>query len=148
MDGKFYDLHVTGVGYLNRVRRVTPRKGKPFLACAISALRGESNQAEGVKPETTRFDVRVYGTEAEAALKQLQPEVDADKAVLVGFKLGDIYAELFQYRQDTGDKRKGDPGLMIKGRLLRITHARVDGEAVSLPHTESEPVVAMQQEAA
>ena len=27
---KYFDLHTTGLGYLNRIRQVTPRDGKPF----------------------------------------------------------------------------------------------------------------------
>ena len=36
----FFDLHVEGVGYLNRVRTVQPKKGQEFLACTVSAMRG------------------------------------------------------------------------------------------------------------
>ena len=46
-----FDLHVTGIGYLNRIREVKPRKGSTFHACSINALRGD-----GEAPEYTRFD--------------------------------------------------------------------------------------------
>ena len=36
----FFNLHVEGVGYLNRVRTVKPKKGQEFLACTVAALRG------------------------------------------------------------------------------------------------------------
>ena len=52
-ESKFYDLHVTGLGYLNRVRMVKPNKGETFLACSISALRGEWNKDGSIKPEST-----------------------------------------------------------------------------------------------
>ena len=42
----YFDLHATGVGYLNRPRTVTPRKGEKFLACSISAMRGSADEVE------------------------------------------------------------------------------------------------------
>lgn len=36
----YFDLHVAGLGYLNRVREVKPPRGKAFLAASIAALRG------------------------------------------------------------------------------------------------------------
>ncbi|WP_350617546.1 DUF3577 domain-containing protein, partial [Pseudomonas sp. HY7a-MNA-CIBAN-0227] len=42
-EAKFFDLHTTGIGYLNRIREVKPRgKGKPFMAVTVAALRGSS----------------------------------------------------------------------------------------------------------
>ena len=32
----FFNLFVEGVGYLNRVRTVKPKKGQEFLACTVS----------------------------------------------------------------------------------------------------------------
>ena len=34
----YFDLHITGLGYLNRIREVKPKKGDSFLACDIAAL--------------------------------------------------------------------------------------------------------------
>ena len=120
----FFDLHVEGIGYLNRVREVKVKKGQ-FWACSISAIRGDANDVD-----YTKFDVRVIGSEAREFVKRLKPEVDAKKAVIVGFKLGDIYPEKFVY--ENGD-RKGEVGMVIKGRLLKVRFAKVDGVNVVLP---------------
>ena len=40
---QFFDLHTRGIGYLNRVREVTVKKGNPFMACTIAALRGDTD---------------------------------------------------------------------------------------------------------
>ena len=48
----------------------------------------------------------------------------------MGFKLGDIYPEKFVY--ENGD-RKGEVGMVIKGRLLKVRFAKVDGANVVLP---------------
>ena len=59
-DLSYFDLHITGLGYLNRIREVQPRKGDAFLACDIAALNGPSDS-----PDYRRFDVRVSGSEAQ-----------------------------------------------------------------------------------
>ena len=121
----FFDLHVNGVGYLNRIREVKPRKGQPFLACSISAMRGDPSDLE-----YTKFDLRVTGGEARRIVAMLKPEVDGKKPVVIGFRIGDIYPELFTYER--GEKA-GQQGVAIKGRLLKIGFAKVDGQAVTLP---------------
>jgi hypothetical protein len=50
--------------------------------------------------------------------------------VIVGFRLGDIYPEKFTY--ESGD-RKGEMGVVIKGRLLKVRFAKVDGKHADLP---------------
>jgi len=128
----FFDLHVNGVGYLNRIREVKPRKGQPFLACSISAMRGDPSDVE-----YTKFDLRVTGGEARRIVAMLKPEVDGKKPVVIGFRIGDIYPELFTYER--GEKA-GQPGVAIKGRLLKIGFTKVDGQAVTLPGVPDQPV--------
>ncbi len=45
-DTHYFNLYTSGLGYLNRIREVTPKKGEPFLCCDIAALRGEASNAE------------------------------------------------------------------------------------------------------
>ena len=96
----FFNLHVEGVGYLNRVRRVKPKKGQEFLACTVAALRGSNSDVS-----YTKFDCRVSGADAQAIVKRLESDVAADKAVIIGFRIADIYPELFTFEK--GD-RKGE----------------------------------------
>lgn len=120
---KFFDLHTTGIGYLNRIRNVKPRgKGKPFLAVTVAALHGSS---EGV--EYTYIDCNVVGAEAEKLVRRCEQAVEAGKKVLVSFRIGDIWADAFTYEK--GEK-KGQPGASLKGRLLFLGWIRVDGETV------------------
>ncbi|MBE0614147.1 MAG: DUF3577 domain-containing protein [Burkholderiales bacterium] len=134
----YFNLHVEGVGYLNRVRTVTPKKGQEFLACTVSAMRGSTDDIG-----YTRFDCRVSGADAKKIVKQLESDVTAEKTVLIGFKIADIYPELFTFEK--GEK-KGQPGVSIKGRLLRVKFAKVNGESIDLPQpagsSESESVEA------
>jgi hypothetical protein len=121
----YFNLHVEGVGYLNRVRTVKPKKGQEFLACTVAALRGSDSDVS-----YTKFDCRVSGADAQAIVKRLEDDVAAEKAVIIGFRIADIYPEMFTFEK--GD-RKGQPGVSIKGRLLRIKFAKVNGEPIDVP---------------
>ena len=121
----YFNLHVEGIGYLNRVRTVKPKKGQEFLACTVAALRGSDSDVC-----YTKFDCRVSGADAQAIVKRLENDVAADKAVIIGFRIADIYPEMFTFEK--GD-RKGQPGVSIKGRLLRIKFAKVNGEPIDVP---------------
>ncbi len=118
----YFDLHINGFGYVNRVREVKPRKGSPFVACDIVALSGDA--AEPVK---TRFDCKVAGAEAERLIRRCHEEVDADKKVMIGFRIGDLNPEIFTY--ENGQK-KGQQGISLKARLLFISWVKIDGELV------------------
>jgi len=121
----YFNLHVEGIGYLNRVRTVKPKKGQEFLACTVAALRGSDSDVS-----YTKFDCRVSGADAQAIVKRLEDDVAAEKAVIIGFRIADIYPELFTFEK--GD-RKGQPGVSIKGRLLRIKFAKVNGKSIDVP---------------
>ncbi|EJN2862261.1 DUF3577 domain-containing protein [Salmonella enterica subsp. enterica serovar Yaba] len=116
---KYFDLHTRGIGYVNRLRTVSPKKGEPFLACTIAALRGTTDQ-----PEYTYIDVRVYNEKAVELLESCQDALSKKQKVLISFSVGDIYPECFTYEK--GDK-KGQCGCGIKGRLIKITTLKIDG---------------------
>jgi hypothetical protein len=118
----YFDLHTKGIGYLGRVRDVAPRKGEPFLACTIAALVGSENDVE-----YRYFDCRVSGSDAQKAVRKCEKAVNADKKVLVGFTIGDLWADTFTYEK--GD-RKGQTGVSLKGRLLYIGWIKIDGKEV------------------
>jgi hypothetical protein len=126
----YFNLHVEGVGYLNRVRTVKPKKkGQEFLACTVSAMRGSTDEVA-----YTKFDCRVSGSDAQKIVKALEADVNADKSVIIGFRIADIYPELFTYEKG---ERQGQTGVSIKGRLLRVKFAKVDGESIALPQSQS-----------
>jgi len=124
----YFNLLVEGVGYLNRVRTVKVKKGQAFVACTVSAMRGSVEEIG-----YTKFDCRVSGVEAQKIVQMLEPEVAAEKAVIIGFRIADIYPEAFTYEK--GEK-KGQTGVCVKGRLLRVKFAKVNGEPVDLPQPE------------
>ena len=129
-----FNLHVNGVGYLNRVRWVEPkrnagRRADPFLACSVAALRGNSEQ-----PDYTYFDLRVSGREAIEMVDRLGEDVAAQRKVFISFRVGDIYPHV--YERDVKDRQTGrktgekELASLIKGRLLLINSITIDGENV------------------
>ncbi|WP_319064063.1 DUF3577 domain-containing protein [Pseudomonas aeruginosa] len=101
----YFDLHITGLGYLNRIREVKPKKGDAFLACDIAALNGPSDDVSYL-----RFDTRVSGSEAQHLVRRCIQAVDAEKKVMIGFRLGDLVS--------------------LKARLLFVSWIKVDGKLV------------------
>lgn len=121
-EATYFDLHITGLGYLNRIREVSPRKGGNFLACDIAALNGPSDSAE-----YRRFDVRVSGTKAQQLVRRCSQAVKDKRKVLIGFRLGDLWADTFVYEKG---QNAGKHGVSLKARLLFISWIKVDGKQV------------------
>ena len=119
-DTKYFDLYTTGIGYLNRIREVTPKEGSPFWSVTIAALRGSVDDAK-----YTYFECRVTGKQAQEIVRQLEPAVASKLKVLVGFTLSDLFTEVFTFK--SGDLA-GDTGFSLKARLLRVSWAKVDGQ--------------------
>ena len=119
---KYFDLFTTGIGYLNRVREVTPPEGSPFWSVTIAALRGPTDAVQ-----YTRFECRVSGKQAQELIPRLAEAVTAERHVLIGFTLSDLVAEPFTFKSG---ERAGQTGISLKARLLRVGWAKVDGESV------------------
>ena len=118
----YFDLHITGLGYLNRIREVKPKKGDAFLACDIAALNGPSDDVSYV-----RFDTRVSGSEAQHLVRRCIQAVDAEKKVMIAFRLGDLWTDIFTYSKG---KNAGQQGVSLKARLLFVSWIKIDGEMV------------------
>jgi hypothetical protein len=136
---KYFDLHTSGIGYMSRLRLVQPdktkgQKFKPFWSVSIGAICGEESDVKYVK-----FDLNIKGDQAKQAMTVLKPYLidekgkSLDRKVLVGFRVGDAIPEAY-----TVTPQGGVPELRfaMKGRLLKLTSATVDGEAIELPKTE------------
>jgi len=132
---KFFDLHTTGIGYLNRARLVRPKKNgrrfTPFLAVDVVAIHGRADD-----PVKTRFDTKVTGTEAQRVIRELMGSInDRERKVVAAFTLGDLVPEIFQY--ENGEKA-GQCAVSLKCRLLRLAWVKVDGKFVYRPETQEQ----------
>lgn len=146
---KYFDLHVTGIGYLDDLREVKPKGAQqfqPFLSVRISALHGN---AENVKH--TRFKANVVNAEAERVLRLYMSQINdrghqaADGTtlrtqVLAGFRLGDLTPTLFTYKADFRNKElAGQPGVSLDCRFIKLMWLKVDGETVyTAPEDDTE----------
>lgn len=115
----YFNLHTTGLAYVNRIREVSVKRGTSFYACTLAMLRGSSEN-----PEYTFIDVRVSGEEAISLIKRCEKACQEEKKILAGVVVGDIYPETFIYEKG---KHKGETGVTMKGRLLRIKFLKIDG---------------------
>lgn len=123
---KAYNLHTVGVGFVNRLRFVKPDgKGKGYWAIAIGALYGVEN--DNGRAESSPYDLRVVGGKAIESVKALQAAFDEGKKIFVEFKAGDTRPEAFQYKRGA---REGEWSACIKGSLLQLRKAWVNGELV------------------
>ncbi|KGQ32344.1 hypothetical protein P375_06000 [Gallibacterium genomosp. 2] len=140
----YFNLHTTGIGYLNNIREVKPKKGNPFLACRIAALTGDAKE-----PEYRYFDVNVVGNDAANLIRRCQNAVNMEKKVLISFVIADLWVDTFTYTTESKYHKKGDVGTMLKGRLININMIKVNGKLVySSPKEElaqPEPVEQSQQ---
>ncbi|WP_392560312.1 STY4534 family ICE replication protein [Orbus mooreae] len=134
---QFFDLHITGLGYVNRIREVQVKKGNPYLSCSIAALRGNSEDAE-----YTYFECNVTGEKAKHLIAKCIEASDLKKKILISFCLGDLYSETFTYTK--GDKQ-GQTGVSLKARLLKVSSIRIDGELKYSEKDESSETLAPTQ---
>ena len=129
-EAKYFDLHTTGIGYLNRIREVPIRRGEPFLAVTVAALHGAADSVE-----YSYIDCKVVGAQAEKLVRRCKEAVEAKKKVLISFRIGDIWADPFIHQK--GEKQ-GRPDASLKGRLLFISWIKVDGTTVYDAKEEAE----------
>ena len=127
-----FNLHVSGIGYLNRVRWVpvksAGRKADPFLSCSISAMRGDAENLD-----YTYLDLKVVGEEAIKLIAQFEGNANNGDKVVVSFKVGDIYPHTYEREIKDRDGRKTgnyEWTSIIKGRLLVVNTVTVNGERV------------------
>jgi hypothetical protein len=130
-ENKYFDLHTSGIGYLNRIREVSVRKGNPFMAVTVAALHGSADAVE-----YTYIDCKVAGGEADSLVRRCQQAENSGKKVLVAFRVSDLWIDMFTYEK--GDK-KGQTGASLKGRLLYISWIRIDGEQVYQAPSKDQP---------
>ncbi|WP_293731515.1 STY4534 family ICE replication protein [uncultured Actinobacillus sp.] len=128
----YFNLHTSGIGYLNDVR-IIDTKGGDIVACRIAALVGSSD-----KPEYRYFDMNAAGEETASLIRRCKDAVDAKKKVLVSFVMADMWVETFTYKSDSQYHKKGDTGVSLKGRLIQVKSIKIDGESKYVKQSDPE----------
>lgn len=117
----YINLHVTGIGYISRIREVPVKKGSSFMACSIRAMFGEKGVKDGI--QYTPFDVKAVTPQAAGILRDAMADANnKDKRVTVQFKISDPEINAFKY---TAGEKIGQTGMQMKGRLLLIARVWV-----------------------
>jgi len=117
-----HEIITRGIGYLNRPKEVTPKDGDPFLACSIGALTGPMEE-----PEYRYIETIVTTTEAQHLVRRCVQAVEAERKVLIAFKLNDMKADPFIR---TKGEQAGTPGASLESMLTGISLIKVDGQKV------------------
>ncbi|RTB44098.1 DUF3577 domain-containing protein [Pseudomonas aeruginosa] len=111
---RYFDLHTSGIGYLQRVREVKVkggRKAEPFLACTVAAIVGPAHDTK-----LRYFDVRVSGHDAQELVRPYIGVEDPKQRPVVQFRQGDLWVD--PYIRPSGE-HQGQPAASMKGRLLK-----------------------------
>lgn len=123
LNADFYNLqstNISGVAQIKQIRQVTPKRGKPFIACTLMALLGPSKQ-----PRHRYYDCEVIDNVAEQEILKCKEACDAGRKIMVGFELGTAELKPFKYRN--GD-RKDEVGFTEKVNLVAIDWLTIDDE--------------------
>jgi len=121
MSDQYYDISVRACGFLNRLRRVEPKDGTPYLTCSFAALRGP----KGERATPTYFDLKIVGEKANDLLTQFKSVInDRSRQVFVSVKLSDLFVKPFTRQKG---EHKGETGYAVKSRLLVLESLSIDG---------------------
>jgi hypothetical protein len=123
-NAKYNDQHITGMGYLNRARTVSPLQGQPYESVSLTGLGGKVDQ-----PVYTYYDCSsVIGKALDKYLLLKESINNADSKVLIRFKVSDPRPDSYVTKDsNTGQDIRRH---VIKGKLLNITWASIDGQVV------------------
>jgi hypothetical protein len=121
----YYDCHTHSLCYINDVyERQEGRKSAIETWVNMSLVQGEKDD-----PSYVKCNVRVVGSDAALLMDQLKPFVNARNSnkrsihkVMARVVLGDTFPLIITAKQG---KNAGEVYPIIKGRLLKITWARV-----------------------
>ncbi|MHA7594388.1 STY4534 family ICE replication protein [Pantoea sp. XAF26B01_ASV70] len=108
---EYFNLNVSGIGYLSTIRRVQGANGE-FTCAVVNALTGPTDNAS-----YTRFDVTVAGVEATRLINRCHKAVDEEEKILIGFVLSGLKADVFtlQSGEHAGESRPS-----LKARLIKV----------------------------
>ena len=136
---KYFDVITRGVGYMGRLREVTPPGATPYWCVSVALLEGHKDKVKYIRMDAiVRMDADL------ALLRQHQEAINNDGGkVLACVQLGGIRARAFTYgpgsRVPKG-KKAGDLGTALSTSLLSIESLKVGNEQVF--RKERQPVEA------
>lgn len=120
---RYFYLHLTGIGYITRIREKTKQEeGESRLYVDVAAFHGPLDQLK-----YTNISATVTGADSQKLVRQCRQSVDAQSKVLIAFRIGEPFVHQFKY--DFGP-RMGEYNARLEGRLLSIGWIKIDGQLV------------------
>ena len=124
---RYFNTRTEGVGFVNRIRRVHPKQGAPYLSCTINMMSGLNGE------KRSPVNVNIFGQAKEVIEKLLQeqPHLEDTGAsfgngktptVTCGFIIGDIESDLYWSERNQKHVPVG------KGRLFGINFLNINGQ--------------------
>ncbi|HFJ0421585.1 TPA: DUF3577 domain-containing protein [Pseudomonas aeruginosa] len=121
-----HELITWGIGYLSQPKDAM-KDGAPHLSCSIAALTGPVDIPLGQQREYRYFHTVVTGEQAQTLVRRYTQAVNANRKVLIAFKLNDMWAD--PYIRTSGEKI-GQAAATLESELTHINLVKVDGEQV------------------
>ncbi|HBO1242466.1 DUF3577 domain-containing protein [Pseudomonas aeruginosa] len=102
------------------IQRLHERTGGPKVEVVRADFSRELAQHKS-------YLLREWSKQAQHLVRRCMQAVEAKRKVLIGFRLGDLWADTFVYEKG---QNAGKHGVSLKARLLFISWIKVDGEQV------------------
>lgn len=122
----FFNSNLSGFAYLQRARKVIPKKGEPYYAVTIALQQGKVGESN-----TLYVDCIAVGSEAQTLVEKYLDKInDRDTRVSARAVMSDFYLDPFIY-SESHEKKAGQPGASLKGRLLLLTAMKINGNLIN-----------------
>jgi hypothetical protein len=131
----YFNIITSGYAYLNKARVVPVSKGQPYLAVTAALLEGPFEDVN-----YQYFDLTIKGELANQLIEKYMNEInDRDTKVLASIEIGSMYIKSFIYERGP---KAGQPGATAKGRLIKISHIKINGQVMYEKPTDDIPASA------
>lgn len=121
----YFNFTCDATAYLNEIKMVTPRQGKPYVAIRASILEGRDGENK------ISIDLTIRGKQAQEVLHSLESEWprgygSRSPKWFAGIRIGSLNSKSFF-------RGNGQPGSTLSGRLLAIKWLKIDGQDMEIP---------------
>jgi len=138
----YYNNSTTSPAYINEVKRITPERGNPYLACKAVLLDGRVDQ-----PNYTYIDLNVKGPQAIEALEAFENQwptgysenVSDRISVFASIRIGSISAKGFLKQDKT-------IGTVLKGKLMEVTYLKVGDNVIRTSNSAQDETASEQEQ--
>jgi len=138
---RYINLHVRGVGFINRCKYIQPKNGQAYLIANLALQEGRVSGHDYSQVNMTYINCTVAKGKAQEILDRFVVplnlgEGEEKKSVRAVVTTGGLNASIFT--RDKG-KHAGQPAVSLQSRLIKVDRLYVNGEEVDLSEFQTEP---------